>query len=209
MNNCEICHGTTLLRDEHGGEFRCKCFDRIMKERKLKDIKENSHIRGLLAGFTFDTFDTFSVPGYETVKSEALMYAKGRGKQKSLLIHGASGMGKTHLATAIAQYRIKHHRAAMFQIAPELAARWRELATDGVEAARFMEMLIDVELLVIDDYGAQYDTPFSDNQFYLVYNRRWLNEKATVTTSNTNPRDLPDRLRLRVATREFELIPLR
>jgi DNA replication protein DnaC len=69
----------------------------------------------------------------------------------------------------------------------------------GGGADERLDALMEVELLVLDDLGAERMTPWADEQLFVLLNARYLAERPTVLTSNERPDALPARLHSRLA----------
>ena len=70
-----------------------------------------------------------------------------------------------------------------------------------------MKYLTTVEVLVIDDFGAETHKDWIDDRFYQIINTRYVNKLITIFTSNdslTNT-DYDDRITSRIVERSFLL----
>lgn len=90
------------------------------------------------------------VPG--TITKEAIETAAFVTPKENLVLMGASGTGKTHLATAVALNMCESGRQVMFYTATSLAGALQEKAQKG-QLNTFLKALKKVELLVIDELG--------------------------------------------------------
>ena len=76
----------------------------------------------------------------------------------------------------------------------------------------FMDRLTAVDLLHIDDLGAEHQTDWVLEQLYSIVNARYEAERAIVATTNLMPDELAERLGARTVSRLVEicgdLIPL-
>lgn len=104
---------------------------------------------------------------------------KARDPRTNLLLLGPVGTGKT--GTALAAVRddwITHGRAVQFWPVVDLL---RGLRPDG---ELDMGRLTSVPLLILDDLGAEKPSDWTAEQLYALVNRRWLDQRATIATSN-------------------------
>lgn len=108
-----------------------------------------------------------------------------------LVIHGASGNGKTHVGQAIERFcrlstghALKNMAATRSTMPSTGGYRWPELANDfRNKNDSVLRDLFEADFLFLDDVGAE-DDPFNIvlDKFYQVLNRR--ENKFTVITSN-------------------------
>jgi DNA replication protein DnaC len=56
-----------------------------------------------------------------------------------------------------------------------------------------------IEVLILDDLGAEYLTAWAQEQLFVLFNARYLADRGTVLTSNDCPEALPARLHSRIA----------
>ncbi len=118
-----------------------------------------------------------------------------------LLLLGGNGCGKTHLAAAIARDRIESGDTVAVVNVPDLLDELRaSFAPDSNQSYdRLFGRLLDVELLVLDDLGAQQSSPWAEEKLYQLLNHRHLSRSHTVVTANMKVGDFEPRIRSRLA----------
>ena len=103
-----------------------------------------------------------------------------------LVLLGANGTGKTHLAAAIAGARLEAGDRVAFAAVPDLLDELRAaFAPDSGE--RFdplFRRLRDVDLLVLDDLGAHRPGGWAQEKLYQLLNYRHLGRRPTLITSD-------------------------
>jgi DNA replication protein DnaC len=130
--------------------------------------------------------------------------AEGRG----LWLMGDVGTGKTTLAMLISTAALQAgHSVAIYSL-PRLLARIRR--TYDAEAGEqsyleFFERLTSVDLLHVDDLGAEKRTDWVLEQLYAIVNERYETGRSIVLTSNLNQTELEEQIGPRIVSRLAEL----
>jgi DNA replication protein DnaC len=134
--------------------------------------------------------------------------ASGRG----LWIQGDVGTGKTTLAMLVSKAALDTGRSVAIYSLPRLLNLLRESMDSQEGKLDFMDRLTAVDLLHIDDLGAENQTDWVLEQLYSIVNARYEAERAIVATTNLMPDELSERLGARTVSRLVEicgdLIPL-
>jgi DNA replication protein DnaC len=104
--------------------------------------------------------------------------------QRNLIVYGAVGTGKTH--AVVAAVRAAHMRGCDVRFLPSVELL--DLLRPPNDPALLYE-LAEVDVLVVDDLGAQRDTEWTDERLYALINRRWLETLPTVVTTNLDSKD--------------------
>jgi DNA replication protein DnaC len=120
-----------------------------------------------------------------------------------LVIEGAHGCGKTHLAAAIANYRLAHGERPLFLVVPDLLDYLR-YAMERDSRTSFFEVFERVRgapLLILDDLGAQSDVGWVRDRLFQLLNHRYSARLLTVITIS---RDSMDRLEERTLARLYD-----
>lgn len=116
---------------------------------------------------------------------------------RNLLLLGPVGVGKSHAAVAaVRPAHFDHGSDVRFLPVVELLDLLRPGGPDGA-----LYDLADTDVLVIDDLGTERATDWTDERLYAVINRRWLEERPTVATTNLEPKALREALGARTYSR--------
>ena len=103
----------------------------------------------------------------------------------SILMKGATGLGKTHLSLAIANEVIRRGYGVIYVSAPALLSKLeKEYFSRGTGDSNTIQMLTDCDLLIIDDLGTEFRTQFSVSQIYNLLNARMLAGKPFIINTN-------------------------
>lgn len=105
------------------------------------------------------------------------------GPRPNLVLVGAVGVGKTHLAlAAVRDDYVERGLEVLFRPVAELLD---DLRPGGDPTA--LDRYVHVERLVLDDVGAERPTDWSAERLGLVINRRWMEERPVIATTNLEP----------------------
>ncbi len=143
----------------------------------------------LHADQTFDIFDlrTHELPARERESlKQAFLNAKrfAENPQDWLILTGPYGCGKTHLAAAIANYRVECGHPALFVVVPDLLDHLRATFSPQSQISydkRFEEVRT-APLLILDDLGAQSATPWAREKLFQLLDYRYNARLPTVIT---------------------------
>ena len=217
--NCPHCGGAGYVRvdvplghEKFGKLESCVC--------RAKDVAESARAR-LFAMSNLDrlshlTFENFNPAGNEKAKfmtpqeKESLHHALEicedftRKQQGWLLLEGAYGCGKTHLAAAIANAAVNSGTPTLFITVPDLldSLRFAYADPETTFEARFEEIR-NSNLLILDDFGTQNATPWAQEKLFQIINYRYINKLPTVITTNLMLDEIEGRIRSRLQDDEF------
>jgi DNA replication protein DnaC len=111
--------------------------------------------------------------------------AAGRG----LWLMGPQGTGKTTLAMLVSKAALAAgHTVAIYPL-PRLLSTIRESFGEGRSHMDLLERLTAVDLLHIDDVGAEQTTPWVLEELYSIVNSRYEEQRSMLITTNIMDRD--------------------
>ena len=162
----------------------------------------------MLRRMTFDNFDPRGNSQLTSDQIDSLTYTKRVVDHWSvnpyawLFIFGPFGVGKTHLAVAAAAERERRGDEIFFAPVPDLLDYLR--ATFAPDSNVAYDDLLDriktVDLLVLDDMGAERSTPFAEDKLFQIINYRYERRLVTIITSSRVNDDIAT-FRPRIASR--------
>ncbi len=190
---CPICNGTRWKSEEVDGVerlTRCDCWrdavvDRLLHEAKIPPRYERAELSNFERGANTQT-DAFR----RASKFVSAFPAVDRG----LLFYGPHGVGKTHLAIGILKEAIRSKGArGYFFETRDLLRLVRDTYNRTVVETEMdvLEPVLNADLLVLDDLGAEKTSEWVQETLGLVVNTRYNAKRPTVFTSNLDD-DLPN-----------------
>ena len=202
--HCSVCGDSGMLRPG----VKCSC-------RMQRELDEEFAKSGLSAVQRLQTFATFDAQLYPDSGSFCTAGRMARRKQRfeefasaveqgdqelGLFLYGDTGLGKTHLSSAVANYLREQRRSVLYtteeRLVETLAREKLERETNG-----FREMLRQVNLLIIDDLGTAFANSFTLPIFYGVINDRVLDRRPWIISSNLSLEKIKEVYDPRIADR--------
>lgn len=118
----------------------------------------------------------------------------------NLLFMGSSGLGKTHLTLAIVSGVIEKGYTPIYGPCENLFSLIEKEKFAGENKGSY-DAMINCDLLVLDDLGAEMATTFSKSALYNLVNTRLLCKKPTIINTNLTIKEIETRYTARVASR--------
>jgi DNA replication protein DnaC len=131
------------------------------------------------------------------VKDIDAQLAAGQG----LWLMGDVGTGKTTLAMIVSKAALEAGRSVAIYSLPRLLNLIRAAITTDAGMVGFLERIAAVDLLHIDDLGAENTTEWVLEQLYSIVNTRYEDERAMIVTTNLKYDELIDQLGERTVSR--------
>src|SRR3954454_24396746 len=202
------CDGSGFVTDHEAFTTRtCRC--RPQRIAQVKARKLSAVIPRRYRGVSFDRPPVTLIE--PTVVSEVRSYVndidgnldRGRG----LWLQGDVGTGKTTLAMLVSKVALDHGRSVSIYSLPRLLAEVRKTYDEGSDHSylQLMESLASVDLLHIDDLGAERSNEWVLEQLYSIVNTRYEDEKAIILTTNLSEEALREQIKERTVSRLVEM----
>ena len=206
---CPACRDTGYISGES-----CECRLALLKEVALGNLRSNSPVgKATFENFRLDYYPDEADPALgvnprarmEQVFNFCKNYAEDFSLDSdSLYLWGNTGLGKTHLASAIAGEVAKNGFQVIFDSASNLMRRLekehfssaRDTTYDGAQ-----DELIKCDLLIIDDFGTEFLTQFTVSAVYNVINSRLNRNLPVIINSNLDIEGVEKAYSQRIASR--------
>ncbi|HEX5939464.1 MAG TPA: ATP-binding protein, partial [Dehalococcoidia bacterium] len=160
-----------------------------------------------LRRMTFQSWDRRGIGGLdeeslrqlENTYRQAMEFAKQPEDWRVFV--GEHGTGKTHLAAAIANRRREEGDSVLFLVVADLLDHLRQSFNpqDAVPSNHeLFERVRTAPLLVLDDLGAQSQSPWADEKLYQLINYRYNARLPTVITTSMRTQEMDKRILSRI-----------
>lgn len=198
---CPKCSDTGF----YNGKF-CSCHLKILEQLTSEELSKTSRLK-------LSTFDSFSLDYYRDESDrrnmkDILEYCKDYSADfsldsPSLYFYGDTGLGKTHLSLSIANEVIKNGFNVVYNSAQNLLSKiererfGRSDEPDGTTE----EKLLNCDLLILDDLGAEFSTQFTVSAIYNIINTRINSGMPTIISTNLEYDEIEKKYTQRIASR--------
>lgn len=169
--------------------------ERRKKEKIRQLFDDNSLINKDLQNASFENYN----PASENLQAGleiATRYVEifNVDKPKNLLFTGNYGTGKSHLSVAMTKELMNRGYTCLFISMPKLLTKIKTTYNKKSEQTEsdVMKYVEDVDLLVLDDIGAERDNEWAISKLFEILDGRL--GKHTIFTSNYNQDDLKSRI---------------
>ena len=200
--------------DRLGGHFRDSEICQVcIVERKPSSGHLDSLQLELLRNMTFDNFD-YKRAGLPLEQRQNLKQAFqlavdfAHNPEGWLIFQGVNGCGKTHLATAIANYQLAQGKPVFFVVVPDLLDHLRSTFSpqSNISYDEFFEEIKRNPMLILDDFGEQSATLWAQEKLYQLINYRYNARLATVITSCLSLDEIESRISSRMVDPRLSLV---
>jgi DNA replication protein DnaC len=223
-NDCPICQGTGWSLDQRdgiAGVRRCEC----TKQDRTPRLLEGARIPGRYAHCELDVFATSASLTSRSIDqakfvAERFVEEYPTSPPMGLLFMGNPGVGKTHLAVGILKRLITDKGVeCLFRTFPELLKEIQNSYNPNTKTSELslLSPVLDVEVLVLDELGAQNPSAWVRDTVGYILNHRYNENRVTILTTNflddaERPQDrktvaesLTDRIGDRMRSRLYEM----
>jgi DNA replication protein DnaC len=182
-----ICDGSTWILDEETNEARpCRCRDQRVRQAVSGGVGTGIGRRFLEVSFDREPIVSLDPIVLRQVRSFVRAIDDNLENGRGLWFDGPVGTGKTSLAILIAKAAKDAGRSYAVYPVPRLLAEIKR-TFDRDASDTYMSVfrrLCTVDVLVLDDLGAEKQTEWVLEQLYSIVNERWQDRRSIVVTTN-------------------------
>ena len=200
--SCKACEDTGYVKEKMCSCLRQALFLEGVAQSGLGKLPETQNFENFCIAYYTDP------ESVNTVLEYCRNYANdfSENTRTNILITGATGLGKTHLSTAIGQEVIRRGFDCVYTSAQNLLSDfeyerfgrgYRDESPD--RTARYFE----ADLLIVDDFGTEMGNQFTVASLYNLINTRMNAGKPMIINTNLNSGEIRSRYDDRIASRLF------
>jgi DNA replication protein DnaC len=207
-----VCDGSGFVIDEATNTARdCTC--RPLRISRAKARRLEARIPKRYQDVAFERNPIATMPSSVVLEVQRYVRAidqkldEGRG----LWFYGGVGTGKTTLAMLVSKTAIEAGRSVAIYSVPRLLGLVRDTMWNEGGHMALIDELTAVDLLHLDDLGAENSSDWVLEQLYSIVNQRYEDEKALIVTTNLDRDKLSEQIGERTVSRLTEMcdpIPL-
>jgi len=213
MPICElgVCDGSGWIEVDDLTARPCEC--RALKAKRKQSRRLGTGIPKRFRGVGFDRQPIADMDPalVREIRSYVRDVNSNLDKGKGLWLFGDVGTGKTSLAMLVSKAALEAGRSVAIYSMPRLLSDIKETYEDRSETSymQLFERLVSVDLLHVDDLGAEKRTEWVLEQLYSIINERWQEQRSVIVTTNLIDVDeLRDQIGPRTVSRLHEMCDL-
>jgi DNA replication protein DnaC len=163
-------------------EFLALLLDDELERRGQQRLARRLAQSGCDEQKTLARFDFAAAPGINRVLIQDLATGAFIARHENVLLCGPTGVGKSHLATALAIESLKRDRSVLYRNTQRLLTDLNAARATGTYP-RLLARLLTVDLLVLDDFGLQPFSPQAAQDLYDLISERYEHGSVIVTSN--------------------------
>jgi DNA replication protein DnaC len=203
-----LCDGSGFVVDEATNTASdCRC--RAQRIARSRASSLEARIPNRYREVSFEQLEGDSLSAFSAQVSIVRRFV-GRISQNvdegnSMWIMGDIGTGKTALAMLVSKAALEAGKTVAIYSLPRLLSLIRESIEHDEGVVGFLERLSAVDLLHIDDVGAENRTDWALEQLYTIVNTRYEERRSIVLTTNLTHDELAEQVGERIVSRLVEM----
>jgi DNA replication protein DnaC len=185
-----VCDGSGLVFDEETNTaYDCRCRRQIIAQRKARSLSAVIPRRYRDAAFDRYPVTEIHAEVVATTRRFAQKIDDHLDAGRGLWFMGHVGTGKTTLAMLVSKAALESGRSVAIYSLPRLLNEIRETHRPDRSHLDLLDRLTAVDLLHIDDVGAERTTDWVLEELYSIVNARYEDQRSMVITTNILERE--------------------
>ncbi len=181
----ELCDGSGLRYDEQTNTaYDCRCRPQIIAQRKARSLSAVIPRRYRNVSFERPPVTEIEPAIVAATRRYAATIEDQLDAGRGLWFMGSPGTGKTTLAMLVSQAALKAGRSVAIYSLPRLLNEIRDTHRAERSHVDLLDRLTRVDLLHLDDVGAERTTDWVLEELYSIVNGRYEDERSMVITTN-------------------------
>lgn len=186
---CNKCKDTGYIK----GNIKCSCY----KSKLISLYYDNSSLKDIVKE---KNFKNFNLSLFSPHRSDEGKYSPRRNMENickyvwndyikkfdsintNLLFYGSPGSGKSYLSYCIAKELLDLGHLVIYKTSDELIKDLREVRFNN--NTHLEDLLINCDLLIIDDLGAEQRNDFATTELFNLLNKKILHKKKMLISTN-------------------------
>jgi DNA replication protein DnaC len=209
MSQCQfgLCDGSGMLYDEASNTaYDCRCRPQLVALRKARSLSAVIPRRYRDVSFERPPVTDIDPQVVSATRRFADRIDEKLDGGRGLWFMGPVGTGKTTLAMLVSKAALKTGRSVAIYSLPRLLNEIRDTHRAERSHVGLLDRLTAVDLLHIDDVGAERSTDWVLEELYSIVNARYEEQRSMVITTNILDRDaLCDQITERTVSRLTEM----
>ena len=163
-------------------EFLALLLDDELERRAQQHLVHSLALSGCDSLKTISTFDFLAAPGINRTLIQDLAACAFIPRHENILLCGPSGVGKSHLANALAIEALKRDYRVLSRPAYRLLSDLQAARATGTHT-RLMTRILACDLLVLDDFGLQPLSAQAVQDLYEIITERYERGSLIITSN--------------------------
>lgn len=182
LDPCPNCSGTGWELVEGKGVRPCNCKITARVDLLLAQAKIPTRFKDC----TFETFDSYCPSLARALMTARRFVDEYPNVDVGLLYLGSCGVGKTHLAIAALKSLIEKGIPGLFYDFRDLLKEIQDSYNPNTRTSelKILSPVFETDVLVLDELGASKPTEWVQETMTHIINKRYLDKKITIFTSN-------------------------
>ena len=208
--SCKLCYDTGYVNNQKCSCFTEKIIDSLYSQSKIKEnLQRENFFTFSLDYYSKEKLDGYDYSPYENISNiinKSKKYIEDFSKNKgNILIYGETGLGKTFLTNCIAKELLDQGHTVLYLSSNELfeniLSNYLMNKTKDVTLKDLYDYIYNCEFLIIDVLGTELSNNFVLSQLFEIINKRHINNRSTLISTNHTMTQLRDKYTERIMSR--------